>query len=321
MNKTTTDAGETPEQLAKNAAELAAWNQFYETCSFFRCDEDNCLLLCKTVFGHFNKFVGMTFPKMAKRFDDPGYTGDFARFLEEEMEKHGLKPETEGQTELSDETGRKRYKDYVWTRARNQPKAPLKAIRGLMLTGQNSVLQDAARKFLRAEFSDFDIRSGSPDAIVVDSVVGGPDGDEERSVFDLVSEAATPDGRPYSVDRWIEEPELTQKEKSEFRRAMLETFSKKELAIYLSSFARMMSHPTLCRVCGVGKSRIDVVWKTEIVGKKFRRLFESDLPVDFDTPDALRLLRTIAEKELAEDPNFKEFLDAYRTKIEAGVEK
>ena len=320
MNKATSSSGETPEQLAKNAAEFAAWNQFYETCSFFRCDEDNCLLLCETVFGHFKKFVGGAFPKMAKRFDDPGYTGDFARFLEEEMEKHGLKPETEEQTELSDENGRKRYKDYVWTRARNQPEAPLKAIRGLMLTGQNSVLRDATIKFLRAEISAFDIRSGSPSAKVVDPVVAGSDGDEEFSVFDLESDPATPEGRPYSVNRWIEEPELTQKEKSEFRRAMLETFSKKELAIYLSSFARMMSHPTLCRACGIGKSRLAVIWEKEIVGKKFRRLCETDLPVDFDTPEAFWMLQTIAEKELESAPEFKDFLDAYRAKFATAAE-
>ena len=320
MNRTTTDAGETPEQLARNAAELAAWNQFYETCSFFRCDEDNCLLLCSTVFEHFRKYVDGTFPKMAKRFGDPGYMGEFARFLDAEMEKHGLKSTTEEQTELSDEAGRKRYKDYVWTRARKQPEAPLKAIRGLMLTGQNSVLQDAARKFLRTEFLDYDIRSGSSNSVVVDSVVAGPDGDGERSVFDLVSEAATPDGRPYSVNRWLEEPELTRKEKSDFRRAMLETFSARDLAVFLAAHVQMLSHPTLCRACGVGKSRIDVVWKTEIVGKKFPRLLESDLPVDIDTPDALRLLRTIAEEELARDPKFKDFLKAYRTKFGAGVE-
>ena len=320
MNKTTTDAGETPEQLAKNAAELAAWNQFYETCSFFRCDEDNCLLLCRTLIEYFRRDVYGSFPNLEGRFDDPGFEGDFAHFLEGEMESHRLRPETEEKTELSDAAGRKRYKDYVWTCARSQPDAPLKAIRGLMLTGQNSILHSAMEHFLREEVSIVDICSGIPGARVADFVQIDGNDDEEVSLLDREKEVATPEGRPYSVNRWIEEPELTRREKSEFRRAMLETFSTNELAIYLSASVKMLSHPTLCRACGVGKSRIDVVWKKEIVGKKFRRLLESDLPVDIDTPDALRLLRRIAEEELGKEPRFLDFLKAYREKCEVAAE-
>ena len=148
-----------PQQVAKNDAELEAWNQFYETCSFFRCSEKNCLLLCETVFRYFLQRIHSTYPTLEAQFDDDEATarGDFAYFLDVAIEKRKLSKKNSEETALSDATGRKRYKDFIWTRARRQHN-PLKEIRGLMMKGKGSVVADATIDYLRKEVWSIDIR-------------------------------------------------------------------------------------------------------------------------------------------------------------------
>ena len=62
MKNNSQPSNKSPELLVRNEKALAAWNQFYETCSFFLCDENNCMLLCNTVFRYFKNYVYSAFP-------------------------------------------------------------------------------------------------------------------------------------------------------------------------------------------------------------------------------------------------------------------
>ena len=212
--------------------------------------------------------------------------------------------------------GRKAYKDAIWFRARRQPGEELRAVRG-GLTGPAGLINDATVQYLREESTEVDFAEGTARSLsrpaFVDAIAprsGGGDGEREGDSFVWETEAATPLGADEAgLDAWVRPPALDAKDRSSLRETVRRTFDVRELAV-LHAFRHgiPLSDKTLCACCGLGKSRVSLLFKERIPGK-VRRLVETPgLPVDFDTSSGMRELFLAAEEILRGEPAFAPLL-------------
>ena len=307
-------------RLERNRRELAAWNQFYQRCAILRCDEAERDLLGGIVYAGFLRRVGAYRPGLVPRYDAPGSSDreriDFLAFFDEAIER---RPAPRGNAdEVADSLGRKAYKDAIWFRAGRQPGEELKAIRG-GLTGPAGLLNDATVQYLRNESMEVDFTEGTArsrsrpkfvDARAARSENGTAGEDREGDAEVWEAEASTPLGvDPSSIDGWVRPPSLRDDERASLRETIRRTFDARELAIlYAFQHGISLSDKTLCDCCGLGKSRVSVLFKEEIPDK-VRRLAETPgLPIDFDTSFAMGELFRTAAAVLGDDPAFAPLL-------------
>ena len=244
-----------------NARALKAWNEWKEICSVMGCSEESRSILKKEISGAFRYFL-MAINSWASRIssqfenvpteDDDVYVQEFDTSIEIAAKNPGINKHTHEPKE------HKYYKDKIWMDVQNSNDAPLKVIRGELISKNNKacVIKGVVINYLEKNCSfKVVIEDKKPKVILLDSL--------SKEVKNSKGENLTLEDQIGDSDNLVVMKPLDNSDLEEFRKRLLSEIEITDAALFLASASGMtLENDTLLRFLQRSKTTAYEMLKT-----------------------------------------------------------